>query len=93
LVKTVDVLTFEVELVNLEAFGKTRRRRIKSISFAKKTLKLIQNKRIQKIFYIQHAIPTANYKRFDNLKSLIVDILDSKTKLPFVWNAGTGYDG
>jgi 5-(carboxyamino)imidazole ribonucleotide synthase len=39
-----------------------------------KTLKLIQNKGIQKIF-TEHAIPTAKYKRFENLKSLIVTFL------------------
>jgi 5-(carboxyamino)imidazole ribonucleotide synthase len=59
-----------------------------------KTLKLIQNKGVQKDFYTQHNIPTANYGRFNNLKSLIVDILDSKTRLPFVWKCTEfGYDG
>ncbi|MDD2675004.1 MAG: 5-(carboxyamino)imidazole ribonucleotide synthase [Flavobacterium sp.] len=91
--KTVDVLTFEIELVNLEALVKLEEEGLKVFP-SPKTLKLIQNKGIQKDFYIQHAIPTANYKRFDNLKSLIVDILDSKTKLPFVWKCTEfGYDG
>ncbi|MFV8366780.1 5-(carboxyamino)imidazole ribonucleotide synthase [Flavobacterium sp. XS1P27] len=91
--KKVDVLTFEIELVNLEALVKLEEEGLKVFP-SPKTLKLIQNKGIQKDFYIQHAIPTANYKRFDNLKSLIVDILDSKTKLPFVWKCTEfGYDG
>jgi hypothetical protein len=51
-----------------------------------KTLKLIQNKGIQKIF-IQSTIPTAKYKRFENLKSLIVDILDSKQSFLLFGNA------
>ncbi|MFV8347159.1 5-(carboxyamino)imidazole ribonucleotide synthase [Flavobacterium sp. ZB4P13] len=91
--KKVDVLTFEIELVNLEALVKLEEEGLK-VYPSPKTLKLIQNKGIQKDFYIQHAIPTANYKRFENLKSLIVDILDSKTKLPFVWKCTEfGYDG
>ena len=91
--KKVDVLTFEIELVNLEALAKLENEGLK-IYPSPKTLKLIQNKGIQKDFYTEHAIPTAKYKRFDNLKSLIVDILDSKTKLPFVWKCTEfGYDG
>ncbi|MDP3679501.1 MAG: 5-(carboxyamino)imidazole ribonucleotide synthase [Flavobacterium sp.] len=91
--KKVDVLTFEIELVNLEALVKLEEEGLKVFP-SPKTLKLIQNKGIQKDFYTQHTIPTANYKRFENLKSLIVDILDSKTKLPFVWKCTEfGYDG
>ncbi|MFE3868492.1 5-(carboxyamino)imidazole ribonucleotide synthase [Flavobacterium sp. LS2P90] len=91
--KLVDVLTFEIELVNLEALAKLEDEGLK-VYPSPKTLKLIQNKGIQKDFYIQHAIPTANYKRFPNLKSVVVDILDSKLKLPFVWKCTEfGYDG
>ena len=91
--KKVDVLTFEIELVNLEALVKLENEGLKVFP-SPKTLKLIQNKGIQKDFYTEHAIPTAKYKRFNNLKSLIVDILDSKTTLPFVWKCTEfGYDG
>ncbi|MFE3848103.1 5-(carboxyamino)imidazole ribonucleotide synthase [Flavobacterium sp. LB3P45] len=91
--KLVDVLTFEIELVNLEALAKLEDEGLK-VYPSPKTLKLIQNKGIQKDFYIQHSIPTANYKRFPNLKSVVVDILDSKLKLPFVWKCTEfGYDG
>jgi 5-(carboxyamino)imidazole ribonucleotide synthase len=72
----VDVLTFEIEF-QFEALLKLENEGLK-IYPSPKTLKLIQNKGIQKIFYSEHAIPTAKYKRFENLKSLIVDILDSK---------------
>lgn len=91
--KKVDVLTFEIELVNLEALVKLEEEGLKVFP-SPKTLKLIQNKGIQKDFYTQNTIPTANYKRFDDLKSLVVSILDSKTKLPFVWKCTEfGYDG
>ena len=91
--KLVDVLTFEIELVNLEALVKLEDEGLK-VYPSPKTLKLIQNKGIQKDFYIQHNIPTANYKRFPDLKSVVVDILDSKLILPFVWKCTEfGYDG
>jgi 5-(carboxyamino)imidazole ribonucleotide synthase len=45
----VDVLTFEIELVNLEALLKLENEGLK-IYPSPKTLKLIQNKGIQKIF-------------------------------------------
>jgi 5-(carboxyamino)imidazole ribonucleotide synthase len=91
--KKVDVLTFEIELGNIEALAKLEEEGLK-IYPSPKTLRLIQNKGIQKDFYTQHLIPTANYKRFDDLKSLVVSILDSKTKLPFVWKCTEfGYDG
>ncbi|WP_035668182.1 5-(carboxyamino)imidazole ribonucleotide synthase [Flavobacterium sp. 83] len=91
--KLVDVLTFEIELVNLDALVKLEEEGLK-VYPSPKTLKLIQNKGIQKDFYIQHTIPTATYKRFPNLKSVIIDILDSKLKLPFIWKCTEfGYDG
>jgi 5-(carboxyamino)imidazole ribonucleotide synthase len=91
--KLVDVLTFEIELVNLQALIKLEQEGLK-IYPSPKTLKLIQNKGIQKDFYVEHAIPTANYKRFHDLKSLVVAILESKLQLPFVWKCTEfGYDG
>lgn len=91
--KLVDVLTFEIELVNLEALVKLEAEGLK-VYPSPKTLKLIQNKGVQKDFYTEHAIPTANYKRFKNIKSLVVAILESKIELPFVWKCTEfGYDG
>lgn len=91
--KKVDVLTFEIELVNLEALIKLENEGLK-VYPSPKTLQLIQNKGIQKAFYAEHNIPTAPFKRFDNLKALVVKILDSKIKLPFVWKCTEfGYDG
>mgnify|MGYP003645496611 CR=1 FL=1 len=91
--KKVDVLTFEIELVNLEALIKLENEGLK-VYPSPKTLQLIQNKGVQKAFYVEHKIPTAPFKRFDNLKKLVVEILDSKIKLPFVWKCTEfGYDG
>lgn len=89
--KQVDVLTFEIELVNLEALEKLEAEGL-PVYPSPKTLRKIQNKGTQKGFYTQNNIPTAPYKRFENLenlKSALVNI-----KFPFVWKCTEfGYDG
>lgn len=91
--KKVDVLTFEIELVNLEALEKLENEG-KKVYPSPKTLKLIQNKGIQKNFYLEHNIPTAPAKTFKNLKKLVIDIVESKLNMPFVWKCTEfGYDG
>lgn len=91
--KQVDVLTFEIELVNLEALEKLENEGVK-VYPSPKTLKLIQNKGIQKAFYINNNIPTAPSKTFKNLKKLVVEIVESKLEMPFVWKCTEfGYDG
>ena len=89
--KQVDVLTFEIELVNLDALEKLESEGVKVFP-SPKTLRLIQNKGIQKDFYSNNTIPTAAYKRFENLEALKAD--SSNLKLPFVWKCTEfGYDG
>jgi 5-(carboxyamino)imidazole ribonucleotide synthase len=89
--KQVDVLTFEIELVNLDALEKLESEGI-SVFPSPKTLRLIQNKGIQKDFYYNNTIPTAAYKRFENLEALKAE--SSNLKLPFVWKCTEfGYDG
>ncbi|PZX92571.1 5-(carboxyamino)imidazole ribonucleotide synthase [Flavobacterium aquariorum] len=91
--KQVDVLTFEIELVNLDALEKLENEGIK-VYPSPKTLKLIQNKGIQKAFYIENNIPTAPFKRYATLKDLVIDLVDSNIQLPFVWKCTEfGYDG
>ena len=91
--KQVDVLTFEIELVNLEALEKLENEGTK-VYPSPKTLKLIQNKGIQKKFYLDNNIPTAPSQTYQNLKSLVVQIVDSKLEMPFVWKCTEfGYDG
>ena len=89
--KQVDVLTFEIELVNLEALEKLESEG-KKVYPSPKTLKLIQNKGIQKEFYTKNTIPTASFEKFSNLDNLKSEI--QNLKLPFVWKCTEfGYDG
>jgi 5-(carboxyamino)imidazole ribonucleotide synthase len=91
--KKVDVLTFEIELVNLEALVKLENEGLKVFP-SPKTLKLIQNKGIQKDFYIKNNIPTAAYRRFEDLKALQLAVEREEILIPFVWKCTEfGYDG
>jgi len=91
--KKVDVLTFEIEHVNIRALEKLEAEGIKVYPSAQ-TLKLIQNKGTQKDFYIRNNIPTADYKRFDGLFTLENAVKNNDVQLPFIWKSTQfGYDG
>ncbi|APS37707.1 5-(carboxyamino)imidazole ribonucleotide synthase [Salegentibacter sp. T436] len=91
--RKVDVLTFEIEGVNVEAIKQLQKEGVKTYPSAE-TLEKIQNKGIQKNFYKKHEIPTANFEVFSNKKELISALENSKINLPFVWKSTTGgYDG
>jgi 5-(carboxyamino)imidazole ribonucleotide synthase len=89
--KQVDILTFEIELVNIDALEKLEIEGVQ-VYPTPKTLRQIQNKGVQKKCYQTHQIPTADFKIFENLQELKSDI--EHLKLPFVWKCTEfGYDG
>ncbi len=91
--KKVDVLTFEIETINIEAIAKLEEEG-KKVYPSSKTLENIQNKGQQKLFYQEHKIPTATFVRFSNKAHLTEGITSNKIKLPFVWKSTQGgYDG
>ena len=91
--KQADVLTFEIEHVNIEALEKLENEGIK-VYPSPQTLKLIQNKGIQKDFYTRNGIPTAAYKRYVTLDEMKQAVQRNEITLPFVWkSAQFGYDG
>ena len=91
--KQVDLLTFEIELVNLEALEKLENEGLK-IYPSPKTLKLIQNKGVQKDFYVQNNIPTSKFEKYTNLDNLKTSVTSSAVEMPFVWKCTEfGYDG
>ncbi len=91
--KQVDVLTFEIEHVNVTALEKLEAEGIQ-VYPSPKTLNLIQNKGIQKDFYKKHNIPTADYRRFETVTELRFAVEDRKIAMPFVWKSTEGgYDG
>jgi 5-(carboxyamino)imidazole ribonucleotide synthase len=88
-----DVLTFEIEGVNIEALVQLEKEG-KKVFPSPKTLQHIQDKGIQKQFYQRHGIPTSPFKVFTTKKDLLESISSGNTSLPFVWKSCTGgYDG
>jgi 5-(carboxyamino)imidazole ribonucleotide synthase len=91
--KDVDVLTIEIENVNVNALEKLEHEGIK-VYPPTKTLRTIQNKAVQKLFYTDHGIPTAPFTRFAYTSEIEDSILNGGLSLPFVWkSAQFGYDG
>jgi 5-(carboxyamino)imidazole ribonucleotide synthase len=89
----VDVLTIEIENVNVDALEYLESQGKKVFPSAK-TLKLIRDKGIQKEFYQNHNIPTSPFKCYNSKAELIADFEEGKFKFPIVWKSRTGgYDG
>ena len=91
--KEVDVLTIEIENVNVDALKKLQSEGVK-VYPTPQTIELIQNKATQKQFYATHNIPTAPFHRFESLTNLQLAVANEQITLPFVWkSARFGYDG
>jgi 5-(carboxyamino)imidazole ribonucleotide synthase len=91
--KDVDLLTIEIEGVNVDAIEKLESEGL-NVFPSSHTLRNIQNKGIQKQFYKKHNIPTSAFQLFDNLDALKKAVSENKVDLPFVWKSCTGgYDG
>ena len=91
--KKVDILTIEIENVNVDALEELEKEG-KVVYPSSKTLRTIQNKGRQKEFYRYHEIPTAPFQAFANKAHLAEGITNNRVKLPFVWKSTQGgYDG
>ena len=91
--KKVDVLTIEIENVNLDALDQLEAEGL-PIYPSPKTLRLIQNKGKQKDYYVANNIPTTPHQRFVDLNDLKTTIAKDELEFPFVWKcAQFGYDG
>ena len=91
--KDVDVLTIEIENVNLDALERLEDEGV-TVFPQPKALRIIQNKAKQKLFYIDNSIPTADFQRFAYLSEIEDSISNGGLALPFVWKATQfGYDG
>jgi len=87
--KTVDMLTIEIENVNVEALKKLEEEGL-TVYPQPAIIDIIKDKRRQKMFYREHGIPTADFVLVDNREAIKqhMDFLPAFNKL------GTGgYDG
>ena len=84
-----DVLTVEIENVNIEALEALEKLG-KKVFPQPRVLRIIKDKGIQKEFYKHHNIPTAPFQLTENLE----DVKQLADQLPFVQKMRTGgYDG
>ncbi|MCB0463248.1 MAG: 5-(carboxyamino)imidazole ribonucleotide synthase [Flavobacteriaceae bacterium] len=91
--KKVDVLTIEIENVNVDALEKLEKEGIE-VYPSSKTLRTIQNKAKQKLFYVDHNLPTTPFSRFAYKDEILTAIEHESLDFPFVWkSAQFGYDG
>ena len=91
--KKVNVLTIEIENVNVDALEKLEREGI-TVYPSSKTLRTIQNKAKQKLFYVDNNLPTAPFSRFAYKEEILTAIKHDTLDFPFVWkSAQFGYDG
>ncbi len=91
--KDVDVLTIEIENVNVDALEKLEHEGVK-VYPPTKTLRTIQNKATQKLFYTDNDIPTSPFMRFAYTSEIEDSVSNGGLQFPFVWkSAQFGYDG
>jgi len=87
--KKVDLLTIEIEHVNIQALLKLEKEGLK-IYPQPSVIQIIQHKGKQKDFFVENNIPTSPHQRFQFLEELKNETLS----FPFVWkSAQFGYDG
>jgi 5-(carboxyamino)imidazole ribonucleotide synthase len=87
--ESCDLITIEIENVNVEAL-KELRRKGKTIFPQPEVIELVQDKRTQKNFYKSNDIPTAEFLLVENRQ----EVIDQKSFLPAVNKLGReGYDG
>lgn len=91
--RKVNVLTFEIENVNVDALETLEDEGVKVFP-SSKTLRTIQNKATQKLFYRDNNIPTADFSRFAFTSEIDEAVDNGGLSYPFVWkSARFGYDG
>ncbi len=91
--KQVNTLTIEIENVNVDALEKLEKDGI-NVYPSSKTIRTIQNKAKQKLFYVDHNIPTAEFSRFAYTDEIKTALRNESLSFPFVWkSAQFGYDG
>jgi 5-(carboxyamino)imidazole ribonucleotide synthase len=91
--KKVDLLTFEIEHINIAALRKLKKEGL-TIYPDPETLHIIKDKGLQKEFYKTHNIPTSPFQIYNSKEEVFEAIQQKKIKYPFVQKIRTeGYDG
>jgi 5-(carboxyamino)imidazole ribonucleotide synthase len=87
-----DVLTFEIEHINSDALLEIEESG-KTVIPSARALKTIQDKGIQKLFYREHGIPTADFLICDNPSNLAESVKSFAGEKVVIKQCTGGYDG
>ena len=91
--KKVDILTIEIEQINVDALFYLENEGVK-VYPKPSTVKVIQDKGLQKMFYQERDIPTAGFQLFDDGKEILEALKNKQITFPFVQKSRKdGYDG
>jgi 5-(carboxyamino)imidazole ribonucleotide synthase len=91
--RLVDMVTFEIENVNVEALQKLKSEG-RCICPDPDVLAMIQDKGRQKQFFHRQAIPTPAFTLYEDREQILRAVNDGRRTIPFVQKARTaGYDG
>ncbi|MFY8011539.1 MAG: 5-(carboxyamino)imidazole ribonucleotide synthase [Saprospiraceae bacterium] len=91
--KKVDILTIEIEQINVDALFYLENEGVK-VYPKPSTVKVIQDKGLQKMFYQERNIPTAGFRLFVDGKEIIEALKNKQISFPFVQKSRKdGYDG
>lgn len=91
--KLVDVLTYEIESINIDALQRLKAEGCRVVPDPD-ILEIIQDKGLQKEFFKNNLIPTAEFTAFDTSEAIIEQIEAGMLDFPFVQKLRKGgYDG
>ena len=91
--KRCDIITFEIEHINIDALLKLENIG-KKVYPKPHTLSIVQDKSKQKKFYNENNLPTSKYSYYKNLNDLFLNIKNGIIQFPSVWKkTKLGYDG
>jgi len=91
--KEVDLITIEIENINIEALEKLKKER-KTVYPQPEILKIIQDKSLQKDFYLRNKIPSTPFKKCNSKEEIQNFISNGDRSYPFIWKSSKmGYDG
>jgi len=91
--KEVDLITIEIENINIEALEKLKKER-KTVYPQPEILKIIQDKSLQKDFYLRNKIPSTPFKKCNSKEEIQNFISNGDRPYPFIWKSSKmGYDG
>jgi 5-(carboxyamino)imidazole ribonucleotide synthase len=91
--KMVDILTFEIESVNIQAIKQLKSEGHKIVPDPE-ILELIQDKGLQKEFYRKNGIPTSEFEFYDSKEAILNGVEKGEILYPFVQKLRKGgYDG